>query len=249
MHVSDMNLQAFYTAGALTLRALDSRAAHARVFGPDADAEWGLFKGELHDGDRLDLLVRDAAVAHPAAFAPRVVFALDGLSDDESFGPEWPGVDGPHAAAALRLAAATSESTPDAWLRLIAKTWSLAPVEPASALKDIGPSTRILAAGAGAALALARHFAGRSDLDLGDQVAFFGSSPAERQLIGAAVALLDRPAAARVFDASSAADTSASFSADRLRARGFKRADRVLVSSDAPVGIEAKLNTLKAELG
>ena len=81
MHVSVTSLQAFYKAGALTLRALDARAAQARIFGPDADAAWGLFKGELHEGERLDLLLRDAAVAHPAAFAPRVVFALEGLSE------------------------------------------------------------------------------------------------------------------------------------------------------------------------
>ena len=242
MPIPDTQLRAFYSAGALALRALDSRAAHPRLFGTEADAEWALFRGELHEGDRLDLLIRDAAVAHPAAFAPRAVFSLDGLSDDESFGPEWPGVPPQHAAAALRQAASAAAPGPDAWLRLFAKEWSLAPVEPpAASLKSIGPATRILAAGAGAALALARHFAGRSELDLGDQVAFFGTAPADRQLFGAAVALLDRPAAARLF--------SPTTTAEQLRAHGFKRADLVVCSPDAAEGLTAKLEALQAGLG
>lgn len=239
MPIPDTQLRAFYSAGALALRALDRRSTATPRFGPDADAEWSLFRGELHDGDRLDLLVRDAAVAHPATFAPRVVFSLDGLSDDEAFGPEWPGVPAPHAAAALRQAAAAAEAQPDAWLRRIAQAWSLevveAPPSATAALKSVLPSTRLLTAGAGSVLALARHFAGRTDLDLGDQVAFFSASPAERQLFGAAVALLDRPAPARVFSP----DTTA----DQLRARGFKRADLVLVSASAEQDPTADLST------
>ena len=90
-------------------------------------------------------------------------------------------------------------------------------------------------------IALARRFAGRTDLDLGDQVAFFGSSPAERQLFGAAVALLDRPSAARVF--------ATTATAEQLRLRGFKRADLVVCSPDAPEGMAARLEELRADLG
>src|SRR5690242_12221615 len=51
----------FYEAASLGLRALDARATRSRRFGPDADATWRAFRGELTDGDRLDLLLRDAA--------------------------------------------------------------------------------------------------------------------------------------------------------------------------------------------
>ncbi|HYO54675.1 hypothetical protein [Archangium sp.] len=93
-------LENFYEAAFVGLKALDSRAGGARRFGPNADARWDLFKGEMKERDRLDLLIRDAAANHPAAFAPRCIFLLDGLAEDEPFGPEWPG---PDAALALRL--------------------------------------------------------------------------------------------------------------------------------------------------
>jgi hypothetical protein len=63
MSISDTQLHAFYSAGALALRALDVRAAASRRFGPDADAEWSLFRGELHDGDHLDLAARASRLA------------------------------------------------------------------------------------------------------------------------------------------------------------------------------------------
>jgi hypothetical protein len=80
----------FYQSAMAILRALDAKAPVPRRFGAEADARWALFKGDLALGDRLDLLVRDGAATQPTAFAPRVVFALDGLASDEPFGPDWP---------------------------------------------------------------------------------------------------------------------------------------------------------------
>jgi hypothetical protein len=87
--VTDAVRQQYYSASTSALRALERSSPTNRRFGPDADATWKGFKGQLTDADRLDLLLREAAVQYPSAFAPRVLFAWDGLTEDEPFGPDW----------------------------------------------------------------------------------------------------------------------------------------------------------------
>jgi hypothetical protein len=105
---SPAQAERFYRAGVLGLRALEAREGRGRRLGPAADATWRAFRGdpgELDDRDRLDLLLRDAAATSPLAFAPRRIFALAGLSDDEPFGHEWPGLPVSLARLLLREAA------------------------------------------------------------------------------------------------------------------------------------------------
>ena len=52
---------AFYGEAVLGFRALDARERTARRFGADAEARWTHFAGALGTGDRLDILLRDAA--------------------------------------------------------------------------------------------------------------------------------------------------------------------------------------------
>jgi hypothetical protein len=77
----------------LGLHALDARERTARRFGADADARWTQFAGALGAGDRIDILLRDAAGTWGAAFSPSECFGFFGLADDEPFGPDWGGID------------------------------------------------------------------------------------------------------------------------------------------------------------
>jgi hypothetical protein len=221
------SLENFYEAAFLGLKALDARSTRSRRFGPQADARWELFKGELEERDRVELLIRDAAMSHPAAFAPRSIFLLEGLAEDEPFGPEWPG---PEASLALRLwrdSNAPAPSSLSGLLSAAAHAWRLppAPVSPEQPV-EIGPATRILASGAGAVLALAARFEGHAELDMADQVLLVTDSPAERQLFGLAVMGLGHDSPVRqVLPSASAAD---------VRALGFPRAGLTLVSDDVP---------------
>ncbi len=52
---------AFYGAAVLGLRALDARETTPRRLGADAEARWTQFAGALGAGDRIDILLRDAA--------------------------------------------------------------------------------------------------------------------------------------------------------------------------------------------
>ena len=102
--IDQSQIDHFYVAAMLGLRALEARSAAPRRFGPDADARWNAFRGGLQDWHRIELLVRDAAVRNPAGFAPKVVFDLPALADDEPSGPDWPGLPPAEAAALLRTA-------------------------------------------------------------------------------------------------------------------------------------------------
>lgn len=189
----------FYRAALLGLCALDARRGKRQPFGPDAEARWRAFRGELLDCDRLDLLIRDAALTHPNAFAPRLLFSLEGLLPDEPFGPDWPGLADPQATALINDARATQTTNLTSLLAAAARIWDLTPgpVSP-EVLTNIRPATRIVAAGAGAVLALADHFEARSDLDLADQVILIASDPGPRQLFGLAVAWLGCPSPPKI---------------------------------------------------
>ncbi|MBK7832473.1 MAG: hypothetical protein IPJ56_09045 [Gemmatimonadetes bacterium] len=91
---------AFYAAAVLGLRALDARETTPRRLGADAETRWTQFAGALGAGDRIDILLRDAAGTWGAAFSPSECFGFFGLADDEPFGPDWGGIDD-HAAKRL----------------------------------------------------------------------------------------------------------------------------------------------------
>lgn len=232
----------FYTSALLGLRALEAAGARRPSFGADPDARWRAFKGELRDADRLDLLIRDAAKSLPAAFAPRVVLGIAGLHDDEPFGPDWPGPDAALAATLLRSAAQPFERPPLAELlaRVVA-AWSLAPAPvDRKRTADIAPQTRIVAAGAGAILALAEHFEQGKGLDLAAQVLLVTDSPGERQLLGVAAALLGSASAPRFLPPSSKPDDAG---------KSFPRADLLLVSDDADPGARSAAEAIARALG
>jgi hypothetical protein len=236
-------IASFYRAAVAGLRALEARTGRRR-FGADADAAWKAFRGELTDGDRLDLLVRDAAVSHPAAFASRVVFTLQGLAADEPFGPDWPGTDAASALAFLREAAEpASQVAVNQVLATAAAAWAVVPSPfPAATLADIGPATRIVAAGTGAIVALGCYFGGRVDMDLAEQVIVVTERPADRQLFGLAAVTSGKPAVLHILTPSAA-------SRDAARAAGFANADRVLVSDDASPAAYEAATALAHELG
>jgi hypothetical protein len=242
-------IESFYRAAALGLTVLEARAGSARRFGPDADARWNAFRGALQDWHRLDLLVRDAAVANAAGFAPRVVFSLPALADDEPAGPEWTGAPPDIAANLLRQAAAAAPPDLDALLGEIARIWHLEPAEVSQqATAGIEPATRLACAGAGAVLALARAFDGRSELDFADQVTLIAEDPGTRQLFGLAITALggsragsQRPArvlatASEPTGSAGPAQSAEPGHADRID----WRIDRAIVSADAlPAAREA----------
>jgi len=231
----------FYFAAMLGLGALEARSAVPRRFGPDADARWNAFRGGLQDWHRIELLVRDAAVRNPAGFAPRSVFDLPALAEDEPCGPDWPGPS-PTAAAGLLRTAQAEGPDPIAALNAAAEGWTLCPGRlPATATAGIEPATRLLVAGGGAVLAVASAFMGRPELDLADQSVLLADDPGTRQLFGLAVAFLDSRRPPRL------ARTSAS--ADDVRTLGMTAADRLVVSDEAEPDIHTRLSTLAATLG
>lgn len=91
MEVTNAERGRYYEAALIGLAALDAQAPQPRRFGVDADARWRSFRGALETWDRIDLLIRDASASSAAGFAPRVIFALPDVADDEPFGSSWPG--------------------------------------------------------------------------------------------------------------------------------------------------------------
>lgn len=226
--------ESYYRACVLGLRALEAREGRGRRLGPAADATWRAFKGapgELDERDRLDILVRDAAATQPLAFAPRSIFALPGLAADEPFGHEWTGLPVGVARELLQDAAADLAPRPArVVLAQLAAVWGLAPGKAEGAsLASLGPASRVVAAGAGALLALADHFASRRDLDLGDQVLLISDRPGERQLFGLAAVLLGSTTAPRVVSPSAV-------QLEGARASGRERFTAAIISDDAAPG-------------
>lgn len=244
---SQDQIESFYRAAALGLAVLEARAGGARRFGPDADARWNAFRGALQDWHRLDLLVRDAAVAHAAAFAPRVVFRLPALAEDEPSGPEWPGPPPDIAAELLRQAATATAADLDALLGDIARIWRLEPAAVSrEATASIEPATRIACAGAGAVLSLARAFHGRSELDFADQVTLIADDPGTRQLFGLAITALgaSRASSQRARILATGEPTGATAAAQPEPGQSAHRIDRAIASADAPPAAREALGRL-----
>jgi hypothetical protein len=233
----------FYRAAVSGLAYLDARRAGSKRFGVDADARWDAFRGELSDWHRIDLLVRDASVHHPTAFAPRVVFALPALAKDEAHGPDWPGASPLIAKELLRLAGAGPAPFRSA-LEAVAAAWDLTPQAPTGDdTAGIGPATRLLLCGPGAVIAVATAFVDRPELDLADQaiLAVADDDPGTRQLYGMALAFLDARRPARL--------VSTDVSTADIEALGVASLQRVIVSDDVAPAVRAHILGVGQALG
>lgn len=240
--VPSREIEPFYRSALLALQALETVGARRPSFGPDPDARWKAFRGELRDADRIDLLLRNAAATAPAAFAPRVILAIPGLAEDEPFGPDWSGPDHALAASLFRLAVQPLVASPSEVLSEVVRAWGLAPAAlSGERMASIAPQSRVVAAGAGAVMALAERFQAGRGFDLSEQVLLISGLPGERQLLGIAAALLGAAGVPRML--------APSASADAARAVGFTRADLLLVSDDAEPGARATAELISKELG
>jgi hypothetical protein len=215
---------AYYRSGLALLKHVEARQPTQRRFGVEADALWSQFKGELDILDRLELLLRDADAQWPGAFGARTAFALQGVSDDDAFGPEWKRISGVEAEALWRSQNELPSGSVDDVLRSIAQSWrlTLEPVE----LSPVRPAERLVVVGPSAVAALIRAFTGKGDLDWAEQVTAVATPPAARQLAAAAGAVLGSAKASRIVHAK-----SADVDAERTRLKG--KGARLVQSSDA----------------
>ena len=209
---------AFYSAAVLGLRALDARENTPRRFGRDADARWTQFAGALGACDRIDILLRDAAGTWGAAFSPSECFGFFGLADDEPFGPDWDGIEASSAKLLLTEVndAATLDQVGNA---LGVKSTSVV-------VPSLTPSTKLVVAGAGAIIAVAKTFADNRALSWTDQVVVVAATPAFRQLAGLGAVLLGARGRTVLIRPTSDADGV-------LRSAGFAHLDEAVVSPDA----------------
>jgi len=209
---------AFYGAAVLGLRALDARESTPRRTGIDAEARWAQFAGALAAGDRIDILLRDAAGTWGAAFSPSECFGFFGLADDEPFGPDWVGID--DRAAKHLLAQPSAPAT----LEHVANCLG---VKEASVLvPPLTPATRLIVAGGAAILAVGRLFAESKAFSWTDQVVVVADEPARRQLAGLAAVLLGARGRTALVRPTKDADSA-------LRAAGFAHLDAAVVSPEA----------------
>jgi hypothetical protein len=208
----------FYQAAVVGLRALDARESAPRRFGPDADARWVQFAGALGAGDRIDILLRDAAATWGAAFSPSEAFGFFGLADDESFGPDWSSIDD---RAANRLLA-----EPDAPATLEHIAYGLGVKAASVAVSALTPSTKLVVAGGAAITSVAKAFSASTALSWSDQIVVVADKAAWRQLAGLAAVLLGARARTAIVRPTEVSDGA-------LRAAGFAHLDAAVVSPDA----------------
>ena len=178
--VSSEERNAFYQAAYLGLRALDAAERTPRRFGSDADARWRSFQGHLGLSDRLNLLIRDAAVTWTSGFSPAIVFGLSGLASDEPFGPDWTAL-AEHEAKQLW----SDSSRPILALLLEMLEIATGDVD----LPRVSAATQLVVAGGVATRAVADHFAAHRELSWSDQVLVVASGPAVRQCAGLVAAV------------------------------------------------------------
>jgi len=211
----------FYRAALVGLRVLEAETR--RRFGADADARWKGFAGHLRTIDRIDLLLRDAAVTWGPAFSGALVFQLPGLAPDEAFGPDWPQLT---EDAARRLWKTAQAAQPGDLLAQAAAALALQTKEIPDC-DGLTPATRLLVTGAGAILAAARAFKEDERLSWAEQVAVIAARPTERQLAGLAAVILGARGHTRLISPDHDSP------ADAIKQAGLSRVDRLLVSDDA----------------
>lgn len=215
-------IQSFYRACLAALQAVEARTPTGRRFGADADAMWSGFKGHLCAADRIDLLLRDSAVAWPSAYSGARVFAVDDVAEDEPFGARWESLDPVDAEDVWRDLAAAPEGSAFDVLRACARAWSfeLSPVE----VGAVDANTRLLVVGPSAVASVANVFAEGSDLDWGEQVICAATLPGHRHIAGLAASIIN------------SARETAVVSPDDGAVEELGRIDRVVAGQDAYAG-------------
>jgi hypothetical protein len=202
----------------LGLRALPAPHTTPRRFGADAEARWTQFAGALGAGDRIDILLRDAAGTWGAAFSPSECFGFFGLAVDEPFGPDWGGIDD-HAAKRL-LAEPAAPATLEHIAHGLGVQTARVPVPP------VTPSTKLVVAGGAALVSVAKAFADDGALSWTDQVVVIADKATFRQLAGLAAVLLGARGRTALVRPTAGVDSS-------LRAAGFAHLDAAVISPDA----------------
>jgi len=190
-----------YVEAALRLlQFVEARRPTGRRFGPDADARWASFRGDLRTADRIELLIRDADTEWPGAFGARTVYDLRAVAEDEPFGAAWPGLD-PVAAEELwrRIRGEAAPAAPSEACRALAAVWGL-PLRP-HPLEPIAATDRLIVAGPSAIAAAIDAFSTGTALDWADQVIVIATPPAHRQLAAAAIALVNATRPSRILAA------------------------------------------------
>jgi hypothetical protein len=216
--LTQQDRSAFYRAAVIGLRALDTGENTPRRFGPEAQARWTQFAGALGVGDRIDILLRDAAGTWGAAFSPSECFGFFGLAYDEPFGPDWVGIDD---YAAKRLLA-----EPDAPTTLEHIAYGLGVEAGSVPVPPVSPSTKLVVAGGTAIVSVAKVFAGNKGLSWTDQVVVVAQKAACRQLAGLAAVLLGARGRTALIRPTEDAESA-------LRNAGFAHLDALLISPDA----------------
>lgn len=210
--------EAFYAAAIAGLRALDIRERAPRRFGPDADARWASFKGALTEADRIDFLLRDAAVTWGAAFSPAETFGFFGLAPDEPFGPDWQ----PLPSSTARRYLAGNGGT--AGITELGKILGIEPRE--VSVPALSASTRLAVAGGAALMAVAQKFSEENTLSWSDQVLAIAASPAHRQLASLLAIFTDSPSRTRL-------TRPGEDLRGTIKAAGFAQLDTAVTSDDA----------------
>lgn len=229
--ISRSTAESFYAAALVGLGWLEVVSPTGRRFGGEADARWKGFAGHLTLTDRIDVLVRDAAVTWGGAFAPARVFAWPGLAADEPFGPDWPVVSDDVARRLWREAQdATVASWTDVWTRAAA-AWKVAARPDGVELPALTPATRVVVAGLGALARCVEELASRDDLSWGDQVVVVAGAPPLRHLAAIGGLLARKRAVTRIVDPNDESETRRPF--EIIRHAGVSSIDHIIVSADA----------------
>lgn len=185
--ISDDLIRSYYQGALAGLYAVELRRATGRRFGPDADARWKSFQGDLTAADRMNILIRDADTEWPGAFGARTVFALDGVAEDNAFGGAWPGLE-PRIAEELWRSSTSADDVAQT-LEGVAAAWKLR-LESFD-IGSVAPADKFVVSGPSATAALIQAFAAADGLDWSDQVIVVATPPAHRQLAALATALLN----------------------------------------------------------
>ncbi len=215
-----------YVEGALRLlQYVETKRPTGRRFGADADARWSSFRGDLETVDRIELMIRDADAEWPGGFGARVVFAIQGVAEDEPFGSQWESLD-PVAAEELwrRVKAEPAPATPAATLKAIAGAWDVKLAKQPA--ESIAPTDHLVVVGPSAIASTIEAFAAGTALAWADQVTVVATAPAPRQLAAAGTALLNAARPSQVIAATETIKVA--------------RGTRLIASSDAdPVDLAA----------
>lgn len=212
---SERDVACYYRGALLGLRFLEGQKPTGRRFGPEADARWASFRGDLTTADRIDLMIRDANAQWPEAFGARTTFGMRAVAEDEPFGPGFVPLDPVEAEELWRRPVATPGDT-QGLLGAVAAAWDLK--LSAHEVGTIGAADKVVVVGPSAIAALIVAFRAGRDLDFCDQVLVVASPPAHRQLAALAGAVLGSTKPTRFAGAG-----------DRTSLRGY----RLVASGDA----------------